>query len=1406
MISICGGESIHAGYAPSHAPHSHYVGACWKLFSFAIFILCIPLVAVATTATTLTLSTSSSSVSYGTAVTFTAVISPTAATGTVTFKNGTTTLGTGTLSSGIATYTTSALAVGSNTITASYPGNTTYGASTSNGLTETVTQATPTLSLTTSGTPSTYGGSVTFTATISNSLTGTVTFYNNGTSIGTGTISSSRATFSTSTLPAGSNTITAGWAGNTDYTAVTSSAITQTVNQATPTLSVATSGTPSTYGGSVTFTATISNSLTGTVTFYNNGTSIGTGTISSSRATFATSTLPAGANTITAGWAGNADYTAVTSSAITQTVNKATQTISFTAPSSPVTYGVLPIALSATGGGSGNPVIFSVVSGSGSISGSTLTVTGVGTVVVAANQASSANYAAAAQVEKSVVVDKALLTVKANNASRVYGAANPTFTPTYTGFVNGDTSAVLTGAPSLTTTATATSSPGNYTITSAVGSLAATNYSFTFVNGTLTITKEPLTLTWATPAAITYGTALSSTQLDASSGGVAGTFVYTPAAGTVLGAGSQTLSVTFTPTNTTDYSTQTTTVSLTVIQATLTVTANNVSKVYGAANPTFTPGYVGFVNGDTTSVLTGAPILTNMATAASPVGSYPITAALGTLSATKYSFVFESGTLTVANSIVNNICTGSAPFTPTGLAYDGTHLWVACSYLNYPTSAQAEVQEFSSGGGTPMTTISIPITVQSEGISLMYDGANIWVLDSELAVLGVQKGPSTLTRVQAATGQILGSPISISSYAGPGIAFDGTNVWVPVQASGSDAVAKVVAATGAVTTYPLSNCNGPSGMAFDGRHLWVSCNTYNNVVEFNPTSGTTLASVLVGGYPAGLAFDGTNIWVANGAISEEGLGSVSQINVNTLNSTYYPTGGCGSNSVAFDGAYVWVSGLATSGGVCTGIGGGLFSQLTSNGSLVATFPGSSGGVFAFDGGNVWASYAGPVAALAPGGISAQTLPQVGTVMEIKSSPNPSAYGAPVTLSALVDTGGKMPSGDVSFLDGSNEIGIANITATSTTNLLPYSQQFTNAPWSGYCGTTSNVTPNAAAGPDGSVTATKFVMPATFTCGSGVSSGIIDSIAGGLIAGNTYTVSVWLRGAIGGESVGFGLNDGYMSWATLSASWRRYAVTFPAYETNGEESRGFQVYSNSPNATYYMWGAQTELSASVGPYVVTGTTSATGTGGVATFSTTIPLAVGSHSISAIYGGISSPTLTQTVSGSIAIATQSLPDGTNSTPYTATLQATGGQPPYSWSLLNGSLPSPLLLSPTGGITGTPTAIGTGIFTVQVIDAASNTADATFSITVNPNGPPPQITGLSPTSGAPGSIVMIDGSNFGTTQEDSTVVLNNAPVTVLQWSDTSILFVVPSGASAGTVPVTVTVGGSSSMEFTVSGVGCS
>ena len=84
---------------------------------------------------------------------------------------------------------------------------------------------------------------------------------------------------------------------------------------------------------------------------------------------------------------------------------------------------------------------------------------------------------------------------------------------------------------------------------------------------TINVSQVTPTINWSTPAAITYGTALSATQLNATST-MPGTFAYTPASGTVLNPGrSQTLSVTLTPTDTTDYTTATSTVQLTVNQA-----------------------------------------------------------------------------------------------------------------------------------------------------------------------------------------------------------------------------------------------------------------------------------------------------------------------------------------------------------------------------------------------------------------------------------------------------------------------------------------------------------------------------------------------------------------------------------------------------------------------------------------------------------------------------------------------------------------------------------------------------------------------------------------------------------------------------------------------------------------------
>jgi hypothetical protein len=121
-------------------------------------------------------------------------------------------------------------------------------------------------------------------------------------------------------------------------------------------------------------------------------------------------TLGNGVCSVTASQSGGGIYAAATPVTNTANVGQVPQTIKF-APTSPVTYGVAPIVLTASGGASGNPVTFTLVSGPGSLSGSTLTVTGAGTIVVAANQAGNGTYAAAAPVTASIVVNQASQTI-----------------------------------------------------------------------------------------------------------------------------------------------------------------------------------------------------------------------------------------------------------------------------------------------------------------------------------------------------------------------------------------------------------------------------------------------------------------------------------------------------------------------------------------------------------------------------------------------------------------------------------------------------------------------------------------------------------------------------------------------------------------------------------------------------------------------------------------------------------------------------------------------------------------------------------------------------------------------------------------------------------------------------------
>ncbi|MGA3127464.1 MAG: protease pro-enzyme activation domain-containing protein [Candidatus Korobacteraceae bacterium] len=276
---------------------------------------------------------------------------------------------------------------------------------------------------------------------------------------------------------------------------------------------------------STTLTATIARAYntvvpTGIVDFYLNSTSgplLGTGPLSSGTASLTLTQanviaeLSLGSNSIIAYYPGDSSGDQPsTSSAATVTTTAASQTITFTNPGTQ-TYGVAPFTLVASAG-SGLPVTFSVVPpGLASISGSTLTINGAGSLTVEAAQ------------------------IGGLGASWWYSAAPP-------------------------------------------------------VQDTFTVNQATTTINWAAPAAITYGTLLSGTQLDATVtvGGnpfSAGTLGYTPPAGTLLQAGNgQTLSVTFTPTDTRDYASATGSVLINVNTASQTITFPNPgAQPYGAA-------------------------------------------------------------------------------------------------------------------------------------------------------------------------------------------------------------------------------------------------------------------------------------------------------------------------------------------------------------------------------------------------------------------------------------------------------------------------------------------------------------------------------------------------------------------------------------------------------------------------------------------------------------------------------------------------------------------------------------------------------------------------------------------------------------------------------------------------------
>jgi len=243
------------------------------------------------------------------------------------------------------------------------------------------------------------------------------------------------------------------------------------------------------------------------------------------------------------------------------------------------------------------------------------------------------------------ITAKAITVTADVNQTKVYGAADPTFTYTVTSGVL-ETGDAFTGTQSRA----AGEDVGTYAIT--VGTLSAgANYNMTFVGADFSITAKAITVTADVNQTKVFGDADPTFTYAVTSGaleiGDAFTGALSRAAGEDVGAYAITVGTLSAGAN---YSIDFISDNLTITKKTLNVLVDNKTKVYGESNPALTQIITGYVNNDDEASLTSVPTVETIATSASSVGDYEIISSGGL--AANYSFNFVSGTLSVTKAVL----------------------------------------------------------------------------------------------------------------------------------------------------------------------------------------------------------------------------------------------------------------------------------------------------------------------------------------------------------------------------------------------------------------------------------------------------------------------------------------------------------------------------------------------------------------------------------------------------------------------------------------------------------------------------------------------------------------------------------------------------------------------------------
>jgi 6-phosphogluconolactonase (cycloisomerase 2 family) len=408
----------------------------------------------------------------------------------------------------------------------------------------------------------------------------------------------------------------------------------------------------------------------------------------------------------------------------------------------------------------------------------------------------------AASGSAAFTVNPAVLTVTAADASRIYGDPNLAFAFNITGFVNGETVAVVSGSPSCTS-ADPTTAVGTYPIVCTIGTLSAPNYSFNFVSGNLTITPAALSVAAANAIRV-YGDAN-----PAFTGTITGikngdniTATYATTADPTSPVGTYPITPTLVdPTNKLgNYTVTSSNGTLTITTAPLTVTAASATRSFGDPNPVFTGTITGIKNNDNISAT-----YSTTATQTSPVGTYPITPALvdptGKLG--NYTVTINNGTLTITNSVLTVTAANASRFYgDPNPAFTGT-----ITGLKNGDTITATFSSVAVAASAPGTYAIVPTLVDPNNQA----GNYTVVLNN--GVLTVNAAPLSVVAASASRAYGAANPVFTGTITGlkngDNITASYTTVADPTSNVGSYAITPVLSdPTNKLSNYAVSLTNG----------------------------------------------------------------------------------------------------------------------------------------------------------------------------------------------------------------------------------------------------------------------------------------------------------------------------------------------------------------------------------------------------------------------------------------------------------------------------------------------------------------------------------------------------------------------------------------------------------------------